>query len=94
VDAPVPDVILLDLKLPGGKSEDVLTKLADESGVANTPVIGMTNSATEADIAQKIGIDLDAFVQKPLDPDEFLAVVREFESFGLSIVRYSPSETA
>lgn len=89
-DAPVPDVVLLDLKLPGGKSEDVLSKLTDEPRIADTPVIGMTNTPTEADIARSMDIEPDVYVQKPLDPDEFIDVVREFESFGLSIV-HTPS---
>lgn len=86
-DAPVPDIVLLDLKLPGGKSEDVLTKLTDESTLADTLVIGMTSTATETDLARSIGIDPDAYIQKPLDPDEFIGVVRDFESFGLSVVQ-------
>lgn len=86
-DAPVPDVVLLDLKLPGRKSEQVLTTLEDEPRLADTPVIGMTGCATEAAIAQSFGIDPDAFVQKPPDPDAFVDIVREYDDFALSIVR-------
>ena len=93
-DVSVPDVVLLDLKLPGGRSEDVLTTLHDRPELDRIPVIGMTNSSAEADIAQLIGFDPDAFIHKPLDSDEFLDVIRGFEPFELSIVRKPSSETA
>jgi len=92
-NAPLPDLILLDLKLPGGKSEDVLATLNDRSELAPIPVVGMTNSATEADIAQSSGINADTYIQKPLDPDEFLDVVRKIGGYGITIVRNSSRDT-
>ena len=92
-EAPTPDVILLDLKLPGGRSEDVLATLDDQSEFDRIPVIGMTNSSTETDIAQSRGFDPDVYIHKPIDPDEFLDVVREFEWVDLLLVRKSSSET-
>lgn len=93
-EAAVPDIVLLDLKLPGGRSEDVLATLDDRPELDHIPVIGMTNSATEADIARSMGFEPDAFVHKPLDPDEFLDVVRAFGRFELSIVTEPARETA
>lgn len=93
-DAPVPDIVLFDLKLPGGRSEDVvLTTLDDQSEFDCIPVIGMTNSSTETNIAQSRGFDPDAYIHKPFDPDEFLDIVREFERFDLLLVKKSSSET-
>ena len=93
VEASTPDVVLLDLKLPGGRSEDVLATLDDQSEFDRIPVIGMTNSSTETDIAQSRGFDPDVYIHKPIDPDEFLDVVREFEWVDLLLVRKSSSET-
>ena len=92
-EAPTPDVVLLDLKLPGECSEDVLATLNDLSEFDRIPVIGMTTSSTETDIAQSMGFDPDAYIHKPLDPEEFLDVVREFEWFDLLLVKKSSSET-
>ena len=93
VEASTPDVVLLDLKLPGGRSEDVLATLDDQSEFDRIPVIGMTNSSTETDIAQSRGFDPDAYIHKPLDPEEFLDVVRELEWVDLFLVKKSSSET-
>lgn len=76
------------------KSEGVVARLTDDPSVVNTLVIVMTNTAAGADIARSSGIDPDAYVQKPFDPDEFLDIVREFESFALSFIRTSFSENA
>lgn len=93
-ESPMPDLVLLDLKLPGGRSEEVLATLNGHSEFDRIPIIGMTNSSTETDIAQSRGLDPDAYIHKPLDPDEFLAVVREFEWFDLLLIRKPPSEDA
>ncbi|MDS0475997.1 response regulator [Natrinema sp. 1APR25-10V2] len=92
-DASVPDIVLLDLKLPGGRSEDVLATLDDQSEFDRIPVIGMTNSPTETDIAQSRGFDPDGYIHQPFDPGEFLDIVREFEGFDLLLVKKSSSET-
>ncbi|WP_225336029.1 response regulator [Halomicrobium urmianum] len=91
-DAPRPDIILLDLKLPGRKSEDVLATLRDRPELGSVPVLGMTSSPTEATIARASGIDVDACIHKPLDPTEFIDIVREMNEFGVTIVRKQPLE--
>ncbi len=88
-DAPVPDIILLDFKLPGRKSTDVLATLNDQPELASVPVIGMTGSTAEANIAQSSGINANTYIQKPLNPDEFLDAVRNLGGYGITIVRKS-----
>ncbi|WP_225333045.1 response regulator [Halomicrobium urmianum] len=93
-NAPAPDVVLLDLELPGRKSEDVLATLNDRPELASVPVLGMTGSTAEADIAQSSGSDVDVSIQKPLEPAEFVDVVRGMSGFGVTIVRKGSPEIA
>jgi len=92
-DAPLPDIILLDLKLPGRKSEDVLDTLSNRSELASIPVIGMTGSGSEVDIAKSSGINVDSYIQKPLNPDEFLDAIQNMGGYGITIVRKSSRDT-
>jgi len=86
-DAPQPDIILLDLKLPGRKSENVLAALNNRPELTLIPVIGMAGSTTEIDIAQSTGVSADTYIQKPLNPDEFLDAVQNLGGYGITIVR-------
>lgn len=63
-----PDVIVLDLMLPGQSGLDVLAELRADHGLAETPVIVM--SAWSHSDAAAVQAGADRFVPKPFDPDE------------------------
>ncbi|RKD95950.1 response regulator receiver domain-containing protein [Halopiger aswanensis] len=93
VERPRPDLVLLDFHLPGVSGEDVLTELKSDPAFRRIPVIVMTSSDTEEDIARSYDLHANAYVQKPIEPDEFVELVRSFENFWLTFVRLSSSET-
>lgn len=88
-DAPRPDTVLLDLNLPRVDGEDVLHEIKHHPELGDVPVIvlsGMDESLVESrDLDHDA--DEDAIIEKPVEPDEFLDVIREFNDFKLSIVR-------
>jgi CheY-like chemotaxis protein len=86
-DSPRPDMILLDFQLPGISGDDVLSELKSEPALRSIPVIVMTSSASEEDIARSYDLHANAYVQKPVDPDEFVELGRSFEDFWLTFVR-------
>jgi DNA-binding response OmpR family regulator len=63
-----PDVIVLDLMLPGRSGLDVLAELRADDELAKTPVIVISAWAHSDDAAVEAGAD--RFVTKPFDPDE------------------------
>jgi len=63
-----PDVIVLDLMLPGRSGLDVLTELRADEELAKTPVIVMSAWSHSDEAAVEAGAD--RFVPKPFDPDE------------------------
>jgi CheY-like chemotaxis protein len=85
-DAPVPDLILLDLNLPRKNGREVLTEIKSNDELRRIPVIVMTTSKAEQDVHRAYHLNANCYVTKPVDLDEFLHVVRSIEDFWLTIV--------
>jgi DNA-binding response OmpR family regulator len=76
-----PDVIVLDLMLPGRSGLDVLTELRADDELGKTPVIVMSAWSHSDEAAVEAGAD--RFVPKPFDPDELRdAVLALLENDG------------
>jgi two-component system, chemotaxis family, response regulator Rcp1 len=88
--APTPDLILLDLNLPRMSGRDVLREIKNDPGLKRLPVIVMTTSKAEQDIARAYSLNANCYITKPLELDEFLNVVRTIEDFWLTVVTLPP----
>lgn len=84
---PRPDLILLDLNLPGKDGREVLKEIKEDPKLKRIPVIILTTSKAEEDILKTYSLHANCFITKPLDFNEFLDVVRRIEDFWLCIVR-------
>jgi CheY-like chemotaxis protein len=91
-DAQLPDIVLLDLNLPRKNGDEVLEEIKDDSRLSRLPVIILTSSEAEEDIVKSYDHSANAYLTKPVDPEEFINVVRSFKSFWLSVVRLPPDE--
>ena len=85
-DVSRPDVVLLDLNLPQKNGLEVLEEIRADPDLRRTPVIILTSSEAEEDVVRSYDGCANAYLVKPVDPDEFIDVVRTFETFWLSIV--------
>jgi CheY-like chemotaxis protein len=65
---PHPDVIALDIGMPGGTGFDVLKKLRQSSRTEQIPVVVVSGSITEGDEARVLELGAVAFLRKPADP--------------------------
>ena len=87
-DAPRPDIILLDLKLPKVSGEDVLHEIKHHPDLAHVPVIIL--AGIDEELVKSLDIDHDAdedgVLEKPVSADELFEVIGEFDGFRLSIV--------
>ncbi|MEU0542084.1 response regulator [Nocardia sp. NPDC005978] len=86
-DAPRPDLVLLDLQLPGCDGREVLTRIRADRDLAAIPVIVLTASAAESDILRSYRLAANAYVTKPVEIEEFTAALRKIEDFFLTVVR-------
>jgi CheY-like chemotaxis protein len=85
-DAMRPDLILLDLNLPKMDGREVLAAIKADEALRTIPVVVLTTSRAEQDIAKSYALHANCYVTKPVDLDQFLHVVRSIEDFWLSIV--------
>lgn len=92
-EVPRPDLILLDLNLPGMDGREVLATIKQDPALLTIPVVVMTSSAAEADILRSYALHANCYVTKPIDLDQFMTVVKSTESFFVTIAR-RPSNSA
>jgi CheY-like chemotaxis protein len=90
-DKPRPDLVLLDLNLPRKDGREVLSEINGDDDLQSVPVIVLTTSEAEQDILRSYRLAANAYITKPIDLSEFIAVVRSIETFWLSIVRLPTS---
>lgn len=88
---PRPDVILLDLNLPGMSGHEVLAEIKADPSLRRIPVVILTSSASEQDIVKSYNLSANCFITKPGDLNEFLSLVRAIDSFWLDVVTLPPN---
>jgi CheY-like chemotaxis protein len=86
----LPDLILLDLNLPRKDGREVLQEIRSDPRITHLPVVILTTSDAESDIARSYQLHANAYVTKPVDLPRFLDVVREIDHFFVSIVELPP----
>lgn len=89
-DKPRPDIILLEPQLPGKSGMDVLSELKNDPVLTEIPVIVLTSSDAGEQIVQSHGIEADTYIQKPVEPEEFVEFVQSVEEFWFAIVQRKP----
>jgi len=89
-DAPRPDLILLDLKLPRRSGREVLAIIKDDPDLRCIPVVILTSSSAHEDILKSYDHHANCYITKPVDFDQFMRVVRSIEDFWLQVVKLPP----
>ena len=86
-EGPRPDLILLDLNLPKKSGREVLAEIKNSEAFQRIPVVVMTSSEAESDLADAYRLHANCYVTKPVDLEEFMMVVRAIERFWLGFVK-------
>jgi len=86
-DSPRPDLILLDLNLPRKTGHEVLKEIKSDDNLRRIPVVVLTVSKDEEDILKSYNLYANCFINKPVDLNQFLNVVKAIEDFWLTIVK-------
>lgn len=89
-ESPKPDLIMLDLNLPRMDGREVLAVIKADAKLRTIPVVVMTTSQAEKDVLQAYQLNANCYITKPLDFSQFVNLVRNIESFWLTIVTLPP----
>lgn len=87
IEAPRPDLILLDLNLPKKDGREVLAEIKEDDGLKVIPVVILTTSAADEDILKAYSLHANCYITKPVDLNQFIRVVRTIEDFWITIVK-------
>lgn len=90
--APRPDLILLDLQLPRKSGHEVLDEIKADEHLRTIPVVVLSSSREERDIAEAYRAFANSYVTKPLDYEEFAEAVRLIERFWLRLAARAEDE--
>ena len=82
-----PDLILLDLNLPGKDGREVLAEIKVDPDLCRIPVVVVTSSEAEQDILKAYNLHVNCYITKPVGLTQFIKVVKSIEDFWLTIVR-------
>jgi CheY-like chemotaxis protein len=85
-NAPRPDLILLDLNLPGLDGREVLTEVKSDPNLKRIPVVILTTSTDDQDILRSYNLSANCYVTKPIDVYQFIQVVQLMQDFWLAAV--------
>ncbi|TYL38600.1 two-component system response regulator [Natronococcus pandeyae] len=90
-DAPRPDLVLLDLNLPGTSGHTVLEEIKSDPDLRRIPVIILTSSRAEDDLIDAYETHANACLIKPVDPEQFADRIQAFVEFWVSTATLPPS---
>jgi len=79
--SPRPDLILLDLNLPGKSGHEVLAEIKRDNNLRTIPTVVLTTSDREHDIKLSYELAANCYVTKPIGLNPFLQAVRKIEDF-------------
>ncbi|MEK7764825.1 MAG: response regulator [bacterium] len=88
----LPQVVLLDLKLPKLDGREVLERIRKDAATRTLPVVILTSSREEQDIAETYRLGANSFIRKPVDFDQFSESIRQLGLYWL-VLNEPPPDT-
>jgi DNA-binding response OmpR family regulator len=88
-----PSLVLLDLKLPKIGGLQVLRELKGSAECRSIPVIVLTSSGEQRDVAESYKLGVNSYIQKPVDIGEFRKAIRALALYWLGVNRSPFSQT-
>lgn len=82
-----PDLVLLDLNLPGKHGREVLSEMKQDENLRHIPVVILTTSEADEDILKSYDLGANSYVTKPVGLAEFVKLVKSIEDFWFTVVK-------
>jgi len=88
----MPQLVLLDLKLPKVDGLQVLRRMRGDERTRRLPVVVFTSSSEEQDLISSYNLGANSYVRKPVDFEQFLEAARQLGLYWLVLNLIAPSE--
>jgi len=82
-DLDIPHVVLLDLRLPKVDGLEVLKRIKSDPGMNKVPVVVLTTSAAEKDVAMSYSVHANSYLVKPMEFDRFKQLMESVANYWL-----------
>lgn len=76
----LPDIILLDIQLPGMDGYEVARTLRQEASLLTTPIIAVTSYAMTGDRERALAAGCSGYIEKPIDPASFVDTIEQMSA--------------
>ena len=87
-----PDILILDLNLPGKHGFEILSEVKADPFLRAIPIVVLTSSKARQDVLTSYQLQASCYIVKPSDLQAFLGAIRQIESFWLSLVELPKPE--
>jgi two-component system, chemotaxis family, response regulator Rcp1 len=94
VNAPRPDLVLLDLNMPRVDGRQVLAEMVTDENLRSLPVVILTTSEESAEILKLYKLRCSSYIVKPVDFDQFLRAVRSITEYWFTVVVLPTADSA
>ncbi len=91
-ETPLPDLILLDLKMPGMGGKEFMRQIKQDERMKMIPVVILTSSDSDEDILDTYNLHASGYVKKPVKLEDFKHVVKEINDYCFVLCRLPPRE--
>lgn len=89
---PRPDLILLDLNMPGMGGKEFLRRIKGDENLKQIPVVILTTSNAERDIIDSYKLQASGYVRKPVTLEEFKEAMKKLEEYWFLLCKRVPKE--
>jgi len=91
-DTSRPELILLDLNMPGMGGKEFLKRIKDDENLKQIPVVILTTSESERDILDSYKLQASGYVSKPVTLDEFKKVMERIKEYWFVLCKRLPKQ--
>lgn len=84
--APRPDLVILDLNLPGKDGREVLEEIKNDPNLKQIPVVVLSTSSDQTDISKAYDHQASCYIVKPVDADKYFHAIRTLKELWFNIV--------
>jgi CheY-like chemotaxis protein len=93
VESELPDLILLDLNMPGMGGKEFLRKIKSDPALAAIPVVILTTSDSDKDIIESFRLQAAGYIKKPVSIDGLEEVMRTLTDYWFTLCRHTSHES-